>query len=312
MDLLLETITPADPSEIAALLQRALFDWYESRLGQGHRFGTNPARFRIFPEIYAKLDPGATITARDTATGALLGVCFTHPRETHHGIGIVATAPDAAGHGVARTMMAEAINRAKNDGDKPLRLVSSLWNLDSFSLYTRLGFVPANIYQDIVFNVPAAGLQAPPPADAGRVRPATHADLDAIDTFERTVLGVTRRHDYAFFLNDTPENWAVRVCETNDGTLNGVLAACLHPDAAMTGPGAATDSTAAIALLWHTLHEFAGRGCLILAPAADPSLVATLYRWGGRNVEIHAAQHYGAQPHAAGGLAFPSFLPESG
>jgi len=42
--------------------------------------------------------------------------------------------------------------------DKPIRLVSSAFNLDSFSLYTRVGFVPRCVYQDIELTVPEEGI----------------------------------------------------------------------------------------------------------------------------------------------------------
>lgn len=306
----LDTPPSLDDDEVAALLQRALFHWYESRLGQGHRFGTRPQPYRLFPRVYAALDPGAAITARDPGDGRLLGICFTHPRETHHAIGIVATHPDAAGRGVARSMMTNAIQRARDDGGKPVRLVSSLWNLDSFSLYTRLGFTPGAIYQDLLIDVPPDGPPGPPPGQAALVRHARPGEAAAIATFENQLQGVSRPQDYAFFLENRVGDWRLRVCEDTNGKLTGVLAASVHPDAAMTGPGCATGREAALALLWHTLHDFAGRAVLVLAPASDAPLIAALYRLGARNVELHAAQCLGT-PQPASGLAFPTFLPES-
>jgi GNAT superfamily N-acetyltransferase len=102
---------------------------------------TATSRFLLFPEVYESLDPGEAVTARDSQTGEVLGVCFSHERETHVAIGIVATAPEAGGRGIAKQMMTAVLEKARNLG-KPARLVSSLLNLDSFSLYTRLGFVP--------------------------------------------------------------------------------------------------------------------------------------------------------------------------
>lgn len=55
--------------------------------------------------------PRAGAGDRDAA-GRLVGICFAHPRETHHSIGIVATDPDVAGRGVARLMVEEALRRA--------------------------------------------------------------------------------------------------------------------------------------------------------------------------------------------------------
>ena len=115
MDITLGTLDATDDDAVARLLQRSLHDWYERRLRQGARFGTDPAPFRIFPRVYRRLDAGQEIAARD-ASGRLVGVCFAHPRETHHSIGIVATDPDVGGRGVARLMVEEALRRADGAG----------------------------------------------------------------------------------------------------------------------------------------------------------------------------------------------------
>jgi len=134
-----------------------LVHWYESRLGQGARFGDRHEPFLLFPEVYEALDPGECVTARNE-DGEILGVCFSHERETHISIGIVATSPDAGGRGLAK-MMQRVLEKAQRLG-KPARLVSSLMNLDSFSLYTRLGFVPGTIFQDLLITVPETGMAA--------------------------------------------------------------------------------------------------------------------------------------------------------
>lgn len=149
-----------DHASAAVLLHTSLVTWYETHLRQGYRFGDSPEPFSLLTDVYAALDPDQAIAARDTETGSLLGVCFVHPRETHHAVGIVATAPEAAGRGIARAMMTEAIRRATTAGHS-LRLVFSLLNLDSFSLYTRLGFMPGAVFQDLLFNVPKSGLTVP-------------------------------------------------------------------------------------------------------------------------------------------------------
>ena len=145
-------LTASDREPIARLLHRALVHWYESRLGQGSRFGDSHEPFTLFPDVYEALDPGECVTAR-TASGEIVGVCFSHERETHVSVGIVATSPDAGGRGIAKKMMSLVLDKAKRLG-KPARLVSSLLNLDSFSLYTRLGFVPGAMFQDLLITVP--------------------------------------------------------------------------------------------------------------------------------------------------------------
>lgn len=309
MNFTLSTLRPDESPAVADLLHRSLVHWYESRLRQGARFGPRAEPLQVIPETYAVLDPGEEIVARESGSGALLGVCYVHPRETHHAIGIVASAPEAGGRGVARAMMEEAIRRAREAG-RPVRLVSSLLNLDSFSLYTRLGFVPGAVYQDILFTVPATGLAGAAPAGVERVREARADEAAALADYEAALQGLRREKDYRFFLGQRHGQWKVWVSEDPSGRINGVLVANLSPASPMLGPGVIGEEGTAAAMIWTALNTLRGRSYVLLAPAAAAGLVATLYRWGGRNIELHVAQVLGANPPARA-LAFPTFLPES-
>ncbi|MCX6954123.1 MAG: GNAT family N-acetyltransferase [Verrucomicrobia bacterium] len=309
--LTLRPLVAADHAAVAGLLHRSLVQWYESHLGQGARFGDKAEPFRLFPEVYAALDPGDGIAATDTATGELLGVCFVHPRKTHVSLGIVATAPAAQGRGVARAMLTPALELARRT-NRPARLVSSLLNLDSFSLYSRLGFVPHTLYQDLVLTVPATGLAVPAPSDAARVRPVTDpAEAARLAAFEYEWQGLHREQDYAFFLRNTVGAWRVWALENTTGDLEGFLVASHHPSCVMLGPGVAANDSAAAALLWRALDAMRGLTPVFLAPCTAAALVHQCYVWGARNVELHAAQATGPVPSARG-IAFPTFLPESG
>jgi len=308
-NVVLDILQPADHGAVARLIHRSLVQWYQSRLNQGDRFGTRPEPFRLFPEVYEALDPGEAVAARDATTRELLGVCFIHPRETHVAVGIVVTAPEAAGRGVARGMMQIAVTRART-ARQPLRLVSSLLNLDSFSLYTRLGFVPHTMYQDLLLDVPAEGMTAPPPPGVDRVRPAYPNEATRLADFEHSLQGVRREKDYAFFLRNEVGVWKVWVSEDERGDVNGVLVASHHPACGMIGPGVARDEAAGAALLWRTLDARRGSTAVFLAPCAAAGLVQTAYSWGARNIELHSAQIIGPIPQARG-LAFPTFLPET-
>jgi GNAT superfamily N-acetyltransferase len=294
--------------QIASLIHRALVAWYEARLRQGARFGTSAEPFLLFPAIYEALDPGQALGAYG-ADGALCGVCFIHERETHFGLGIVATEPECAGRGVARALVQAALERARLAG-KPVRLVSSLLNLDSFSLYTRLGFHPHTIYQDLSFDIPAGGMPCPSPESALRVRPARVGEEAAMADLEMELQGVRREKDYRFFLENGVGMWRVWVCEEASGGLCGVLVSSAHPDWGMLGPGVARDPSTALGLLWTALDARRGRNTVVLAPSAEVGLLQTLYAWGGRNIELHAAQILGSLPQVSG-IAFPTFLPES-
>ncbi len=304
----LSPVLPADHEPVAKLLHGSLVDWYEEHLRAGARFGTSHEPFLLMPQVYDALDPGEGIAARGES-GELLGVCFVHPRETHVAVGIVATAPQAGRRGVARAMMEAAIERGRSAG-KPVRLVSSLLNLDSFSLYSRLGFVPHTFYQDVSFDVPPDGMSVPAPPGAARVRPARPDEAARLADFEQRLQGIRREKDYAFFLRNEVGSWRVWVLDGAGGEVEGFLVGSHHAAFNMLGPGVAHDEAAAAALLWRALDAQPGRNMVFLLPCAAANLVRTAYGWGGRNVELHAAQIAGPIPQAQG-IAFPTFLPET-
>ena len=297
-----------DREPIARLLHRSLVHWYETRLGQGTRFGDRHEPFLLFPEVYEALDPGECVTARNEA-GEIIGVCFSHERETHIAIGIVATSPDAGGRGLAKKMMQRVLEKAQRLG-KPARLVSSLMNLDSFSLYTRLGFVPGTIFQDLLITVPETGLTAAAPEALRCVREAMMADVPRLADFEQVQQGIRRDKDFAFFLRNDVGAWRVLISEDEHGAVNGFLGMSIHPSCAMVGPGVAANEAIACALLWQALNSMRGRTLVFLAPCAATELVHTAYAWGARNVELHVAQST-APIAGATGIVFPTFMPET-
>jgi GNAT superfamily N-acetyltransferase len=303
-------LNAADQDAVARLLHRSLADWYESRLRLGARYGDNYSPFLLFPQVYEALDPGEAVTARDSQSGELIGVCFSHERETHVSVGIVATAPKAWGRGVARQMMEQVLGKAARLR-KPVRLVSSLLNLDSFSLYTRIGFAPGAIFQDMLMSVPDTGMTGPVPLGVDRVREAQTGEAARIAGFESSMQGIHREKDFAFFLRNEVGSWRVLVSEQHgSGQLNGFLAMSVHPSFRMIGPGVAADEETAASLLWRALDGFRGRPILFLVPCNATGLVQTAYHWGARNVEMHVVQSTGGHPPAKG-IPFPSFLPES-
>jgi GNAT superfamily N-acetyltransferase len=303
-------LTAEDTAATADLLHRALVAWYEKNLRQGARFGDSPDPFQLFPQVYEALDPGQCIAVKDPATGRLLGVCFTHDRPTHLAIGIVATCPDHSSNGLAKRMMQEALQRAQTAG-KPARLVSSLLNLDSFSLYNRLGFIPQTIYQDLLFTVPTDGIPLTPPALLSQVRPATLSDATAIAALEHRHQHIHREKDHRFFLENKVGTWQTWVLEhPEDSSLRGFIVTSLHPAFSMIGPGFAIDDETALALIWTALHAHSGGTTVLLVPSQAQTITSTLYSWGGRNIELHVSQT--THPTApTTGHSFPTFLPES-
>jgi hypothetical protein len=188
--------------------------------------------------------------------------------------------------------------------------VSSLLNLDSFSLYTRLGFVPGAIFQDLLITVPVTGLAAAAPTGIERVREAVWADAPRIADFELSQQGIRREKDFAFFVRNEVGAWRLLVSVAADGSVNGFLGMSTHPSCTMIGPGVAADEETAIALLWKALDGLRGKTLVFLAPCAAARLVHTAYAWGARNIELHVAQST-APVAGAKGIVFPTFMPET-
>jgi hypothetical protein len=217
--------------------------------------------------------------------------------------------PNHFGKGVAKALLDFIVGFTEERG-KPLRLVSSVMNLESFSLYTRAGFVPGRVYQDLIVQVPEGGFQERVDG-LDRVRAATLADVEEMAALELDVSGISRGKDYPYFIENEDGFWYLSVIEDGRGRLDGYLVSIGHPLFNEIGPGVARTEAAAAALLVEHLNRYAGRVPLLLLPVECSSLVGLAYRLGGRNCELHAAQTRGeAQPFR--GVTFPTFMPETG
>ena len=295
--------------DVAHLIHRSTNAWYEknhSRIA----FPGPPDSCLVFPEVYEAMDPGCCIIAVDEETGTLAGSCFFHPRETHYSLGIMNSNPDFAGQGVARSILAEIIRLAEEE-NKPVRLVSSAMNLDSFSLYTRAGFVPRVLFQDM--QVPdLAKMKASPPDDIARVRDGRPGDAAALADLENELVHIRREKDYRTFLENEAGIWHVSVYENEQGVIEGFLAAIKSGGSNMLGPGVMRTDGVAAALVHHQLCGFHAEGCpLFLVPVEAKALVEALYQWGARNRELHVCQVRGECPPISG-IVMPTFMPETG
>ena len=319
-EMVLRAMVPDDWDAVAELVYTSTNYWYASK-GAGAIFAGGPDVARVFPEDYEALDPGCCILAVHPRTGRLMGSCFFHPRETHVGLGIMNVHPAHFGTGVARrllrhiTDLADAAERFATGGDGvgrglPVRLVSSAMNLDSFSLYTRAGFVPRRTYQDILLAVPASGLSHDAPGRA-QVRSATVADVPAIVALEEELTGIRRGGDFAHFIENRAGIWHVSVLDGRDGRLDAVVASVAHPGSRMVGPGVSRSEAGAAAVLLAELDRHRGHSPVFLVPVECGDLVRQIYGWGGRNVEMHVHQVRGACPPFSG-VTLPSFMPETG
>lgn len=293
---------PGDWGEVADLIHFSTNHWYQTH-GMAGVFTGDPVDSELFCRVYESLDPGCCLVMESERTGRIVGSCFYHPRATHFSIGIVNVHPAYFGKGVGRRMLRAVIEKADAEG-KPLRLVSSALNLDSFSLYTRAGFVPRQVFQDMVLTVPESGLSGITINE--RVRAASTDDIPAMVALERDISGIGRERDYRYFLQNAEGIWRVFVLQSESGGLDGFLVS-----GTMLGPGVSRTEADARELFYAALDHRRGETCLCLVPADCPSLVASLYALGARNTEIHLAQIRGEWTPPRG-VVIPSFMPETG
>lgn len=296
-----------DFDQVAELIFLSTNSWYQQHLGN-RVFQGKPEDCRLFCEVYEDLDPGCGIVVEKVKTGSLVGSGFYHPRETHVSLGIMNVHPSHFGDGVAGRLMRHIIKEAEVR-QLPLRLISSALNLDSFSLYSRCGFTPTDIYQDMLMEVPREGLPNPGKS-LPTVREAELTDLVAMGRVEFEVSGISRERDYCYFLENTGDRWTTLVSESEEGEVDGFLVSINEPATRMIGPGVASSPEAAEALLRGQLDRFRDETVVFLVPGSCRELIEAAYGWGARNIEIHFTQVRGeAQPVA--GIVIPAFLPES-
>lgn len=304
----IRTMKPQDFDEVAELIYLSTNAWYESKVGHAI-FQCRPQDCRLFPEVYEDLDPGCGLVVVSNGSGMIVASCFFHPRELHMSLGIMNVHPNYFGHGLAGRLLSQIVDEAESR-DLPLRLVSSALNLDSFSLYSRFGFSPFAIYQDLILKVPSKGLPEGSHADLPKVREAEIPDLTDIGRVEFEVAGISRERDYAYFLENQGGIWHTLVSIDKDGIVDGFLTSLDHPASKMIGPGVARTAAGAEALLRAQLDRFRNEQVVFLLPTTERGLIENAYAMGARNCELHFGQVLGAAQPVAG-VVMPSFLPES-
>lgn len=305
-DFILRTMAKEDWAEVADLIYVSTNFWYV-RAGKPPIFTGSPINLQLFCRVYEDIDPGCCILAQCKATGRIAGSCFYHPRETHLSLGIMNVHPNYFGQGAANRILNKIIEIA-DDQNKPLRLVSSALNLDSFSLYSRAGFVPHTIYQDMILSAPIDGLHC---QKLEFCRPGTLHDLDNIVSLEEELSGISRKKDYQYFLENRDGIWRSSILEDENGNLNGFLFSITDPASNMLGPGAVRCEEDAASLIASQLNRQPGWAPVVLIPSRNASLVRQMYHWGARNCELHFAQCRGGLSEQTGTI-FPTFMPETG
>jgi len=293
---------------VAELIHESTNSWYVAN-GKNPIFTGPTSDARLFCEVYESLDPGCCLLAVCPESGKIAGSCFYHPRPTHVSLGIMNVHSDFFGKGIAGALLSRIIEFAE-EKRLPVRLVSSAHNLDSFSLYTKKGFVPFLSFQDLFLEVPQDGLNIDFPENDG-IREAQPGDVADMAELERELVGIERAKDFSHFIENTDGIWKTVTYRDDDGSLLGFLSSVNHPGSRMIGPGVARSEEITVALLAAQLDFFRGQCPVFLLPVDAAHAVKTAYSWGARNCEIHFAQSLG-EPQSTKGVIMPTFMPETG
>lgn len=303
----IRTMRRTDWPSVAKLIYESTNAWYTSQ-GRAPIFSCSMQDMELFCSVYETLDPGCCFVAEDTVRETIAASCFYHPRETHVSLGIMNVHPNYFGKGLASQLLRKITNISDAKG-LPTRLVSSAINLDSFSLYTRQGFTPRAIYQDMIMTVPGNGLSHNVPG-LDQVRDGHLEDLDALVALEMELSGIQRANDLLTFLENKAGYWHVSVYEDASGVITGYLASVAHPASRLLGPGIMREDAQAIALIHQELNHHKGNTPVWLVPSDRTMLVQKMYAWGAKNCEIHVAQARGAWVIPQG-IVMPTFMPET-
>ncbi len=296
-------------NEVAELIHESTNSWYVAN-GKNPIFKGPPSDALLFCEVYEALDPGCCILAVCRKTRKIAGSCFYHPRTTHLSLGIMNVHSDFFGKGIAGSLLSWITHFAEQE-KLPVRLVSSAQNLDSFSLYTKKGFVPFLSFQDLFIEVPANGLSLVEIPDGETIREAGAEDIADMVELERELVGIERSKDFSHFIKNSEGIWKTLISRDRNERLLGFLCSVNHPASRMIGPGVARSESVTTALLATQLDFFRGFSPVFLLPTDAAQAIKTVYSWGARNCEIHFAQCLG-QRQVPKGVIMPSFMPETG
>ncbi len=301
-------MSPNEAPQVARLIFDSTNHWYESR-GFGKIFSGAPEDCLVFTDVYESLDPGNCLVAVSQADESIIGSCFYRERKTHMSLGIMNADPQCGVKGVAKALLAKIIALSV-ERSLPLRLVSSAFNLDSFSLYTKQGFAPYAFFQDMILSVPDSGIPEDP-IPGIQTRAGVPTDVETIDRLEKKIWQTSRQKDWRRFAENPDGIWSLSVAVDNTGKIVGALASINHPGSNLLGPGIATNASVAKQLILRELNQHRGRSPVFLVPSDNRELVQSLYTLGARNCELHVAQTTG-EPPRINGVVMPTFMPETG
>lgn len=147
-----------------------------------------------------RMSSSFSVVAEDADTGTVMGGAFMTPGDAY-AIGPVWVDNAFKGKGVGRVVMTALLEKAKSDNAKSVRLNQIAANFVSFSLYTKLGFLPVECWHDLEGRVTeeqsllasrSVGLQ---PLTGVQVRKMEEADVKACNELHVKVNSFSREEE---------------------------------------------------------------------------------------------------------------------
>jgi predicted N-acetyltransferase YhbS len=226
-----------------------------------------------FPPPFPSIEAGRHLAALYTVysetqgfvaerNGRIVGSGFVNVRGDKAGIGPVTVDPKAQGSGTGRAIMYRLLE--ESGGCSSVRLTQDAFNNVSFSLYSKLGFVPRDV-------VSALAAQEPRPqavANAGKVRLMTGADLGEVAALDTRVTGLARRCDFDLLLGFGPH-----LLYEHADRIVGYLCRMSIGDVDYLGPAAAAQPDDLKGLLYHVAQMTGRRAARIVLHASQPEIV---------------------------------------
>ena len=224
---------------------------------------------------YLSLEPEQCFTC--SLNGQIVGSGFLHLRGNSAGIGPITVDPTCQRKGIGRAIM-EAVIYAGSQC-RSLRLVQDSFNVVSFPLYTKLGFVVRGTAASLVGHEIHAARVA-----SVEIREWTAQDIGMLAALDTELTGIERVQDFRYFLDQPPQ-----LIGFVAGKPAGYLC-CLRTGAGtFLGPAAATEQSVLRELILRAAELEQGKALRLRFPTRHAELLQELLALG---FQVESLQTY--------------------
>jgi GNAT superfamily N-acetyltransferase len=260
-------MSPDDIDVVAPVITRA-FNAVNARYGYPSEF-PEPSVSTLMSRYYLSQDPEGCLVAEQD--GNFCGSVFSRLRGDRVSIGPVSVDPACQAVGVGRRMM-QALFDLYPDAAS-FRLTQSAFNKESFSLYSKTGFVAAE--QLLHLERPPAPVT--PEGDEPRVRVVTAENAPLVVDLDRRLTGAEREREMA-----TLFGMGRVYAYGGDSDIQGYVATMPTPGPTFIGPAVAPSEAHLGALIRAALRDIGPRTTGLHLPARFAPTIDECFRLGFR------------------------------